>query len=117
MVTHNIQYGIIKHVELNFAYGYTLKQATKELFDHKNYHHETDKKNRRCTIINHLTNKQNTTHSQGKLAKNLKQISYQNMFVPLSCISSGLATHNLFTLDIHRIIFRRVISKMADYLT
>ena len=55
--------------------------------------------------------------SQRKLAKNLKQIPYQNIFVPLSCIRSGLATQNLFTLDIHRRIFGRVKSKMADYLT
>ena len=55
--------------------------------------------------------------SQGKLAKNLKQIPYQNIFVPRSCIRSGLATHNFFTLNIHRRIFRRVKSKMADYLT
>ena len=55
MVTHNIQYGKRKHVELNFAYGYTLKQATEELFDPINYYHETDKKKtRRCTIINHI---------------------------------------------------------------
>ena len=52
-------------------------------------------------------------HSQGKLAKNLKQIRYQNISVPRSCIRTG----NLFTLDIHRRIFRRVKSKMADDLT
>ena len=55
--------------------------------------------------------------SQGKIEKNLKLIPYQNIFVPRSCIRSGLATQNLFTLDIHRRIFRRVKSKMADYLT
>ena len=55
--------------------------------------------------------------SQGKLAKNLKQIPYQNIFVPRSCIRSGLATQNLFTPDIHRRIFRRVKSKIADDLT
>ena len=55
--------------------------------------------------------------SQRKLAKNLKQITYQNICVPRSCIRSVLATQNLFTLDIHRRIFRRVKSKMADYLT
>ena len=57
------------------------------------------------------------TGSQGKLEKNLKQIPYQNIFAPRSCIRSGLAAQNLFTLDIHRRIFRRVKSKMADYLT
>ena len=51
------------------------------------------------------------------LEKNLKQILNQNIFVPRSCIRSGLATQNLFTLDIHRRIFRRVKYKMADYLT
>ena len=55
--------------------------------------------------------------SQGKLEKNLEQIPYQNIFVPRSCIRSGLATHNLFTLDIHRRIFRRVKFKMAEDLT
>ena len=54
---------------------------------------------------------------QGKLAKNLKQIPYQNIFVSRSRIRSGLATQNLFTLDIHKRIFWKVISKMADYLT
>ena len=54
---------------------------------------------------------------QGKLEKKLKQIPYQNRFVPRSCIRSGLATQNLFTLDIHRMIFRRVKFKMVDYLT
>ena len=49
--------------------------------------------------------------SQGKLEKNLKQIPYQNIFVPRSCIWSGQATQNLFTLDIHRRIFRRMKSK------
>ena len=34
--------------------------------------------------------------SQGKLDKTLKQIPYQNIVVPRSCIRSGLATH-LFT--------------------
>ena len=58
----------------------------------------------------------NSTYSQGKLEKKLKQIPYQNIFVPRSCIRSGLATQNLFTLDIHRRILRRVKSKMADYL-
>ena len=48
------------------------------------------------------------TCSQGKLEKKLKQIPYQNIVVPRSCIRSGLATQNLFTLDIHRRIFRRV---------
>ena len=57
------------------------------------------------------------TFSRGKLEKNLEQIPYQNIFVPRSCIWFGLATQNLFTLDIHRRIFRRVKSKMADYLT
>ena len=56
-------------------------------------------------------------NSQGKLEKNLKQIPYQNMFVPRSCIRFGQATHNLFILDIHRRNFRRVKFKMADYLT
>ena len=55
--------------------------------------------------------------SQGKLEKNLEQNPYQNIFVPRSCIRSGLATQNLFTLDIHRRIFRRVKSKMAEDLT
>ena len=55
--------------------------------------------------------------SQGKLAKNLKQVPYQTIFVPRSCIRSGQATQILFTLDIHRRIFRRVKIKMADYLT
>ena len=57
------------------------------------------------------------TDSQGKLEKNLEQIPYQNIFVPRSCIRSGLATQNLFTLDIHRRIFRMVKSKMAEDLT
>ena len=56
-------------------------------------------------------------YSRGMLAINLKQIPYQNIFVPRSCRRSGLATQNLFTLDIHRRIFMRVKSKMADYLT
>ena len=55
--------------------------------------------------------------SQGKLVKNLKQIPYQNIFVPWSCIRSGLVTQNWFTLDIYRRIFRRVKSKMADSVT
>ena len=59
----------------------------------------------------------NEVFSQGKLEKNLEQIPYQNIFVPRSCIRSGLATQNLFTLDIHRRIFRRVKSKMAEDLT
>ena len=54
-------------------------------------------------------------HSQEKLAENLEQLPYQNIFVPRSC--KRLATQNLFTLDIHRRIFRRVKSKMADDLT
>ena len=41
-------------------------------------------------------------YSQGKLAKNLKQIPYQYIFVPRSCIRTGLATQFFFTLDIHR---------------
>ena len=53
-------------------------------------------------------------YSQGKLEKKLKLIPYQNIFVPRSWMRSGLATH---PLDIHRRIFRRVKSKMADYLT
>ena len=57
------------------------------------------------------------TFSQGKLGKNLKQIPYQNIFVPWSCIRSGLTAQNLFTLDIHRRNFKRVKSNMADYLT
>ena len=40
--------------------------------------------------------------SQGKLEQKLKQFPYQNIFVPRSCIRSGPATQNLFTLDIHR---------------
>ena len=56
-------------------------------------------------------------NSQRKLEKNLEQIPYQNIFVPRSCIRSGLVTQNLFTLDIHRRIFRRVKSKMAEDLT
>ena len=37
--------------------------------------------------------RQQTAISQGKLEqKNLKQIPYQNIFVPRSCIKSGLAT-------------------------
>ena len=55
--------------------------------------------------------------SQEKLKKKLKQIPYQNIFVPRSCTRAGLATQNLFTLDIHRIILSRVKSKMANYLT
>ena len=55
--------------------------------------------------------------SQLKLEINLEQIPYQNIFVPRSCIRSGLATQNLFTLDIHRRIFRRVKSKIAEDLT
>ena len=47
-------------------------------------------------------------NSQRKLEKNLEQIPYQNIFVPRSCIRSGLVTQNLFTRDIHRRIFRRV---------
>ena len=43
------------------------------------------------------------------LKKKLKQISYQNMFLPRSCIRSGLAIGNLFTRDIHRRIFRDVV--------
>ena len=53
---------------------------------------------------------------RGSWQKNLKQIPYQNIFVPRSCIRSGLATQNLFTLDIHRRIFRRVKSKIAEDL-
>ena len=60
---------------------------------------------------------QKATVSQGKLEKNLKQIPYQNICVQRSCIRSGLPTQNVFTLDIHRRIFRRVKSKIADYLT
>ena len=52
-----------------------------------------------------------------KLEKKLKQIPYQHIFAPRSCIRSGLDTQNLFTLNIHRRIFRRVKSKMADYLS
>ena len=46
--------------------------------------------------------------SQGMLEKKLEQIPYwyQNIFLPRSCIRSGLATQNLFTLDIHKRIFR-----------
>ena len=59
-------------------------------------------------------NPDNPAHSQRELEKNLKQIIYQNIFVSRSCIRSGLATQNLFTLDIHRRIFRRVKCQMAD---
>ena len=55
--------------------------------------------------------------SHRKLEKNIKKIPYQNIFISRSYIRSGLATHNLFTLDIHRRIFSRVKSQMADYLT
>ena len=34
-----------------------------------------------------------------------------------SCLRPGLPTQNLFTLDIHRRIYRRVKSIMADYVT
>ena len=40
--------------------------------------------------------------SQEKLEIKLEQSPYQKIFVPRSCIRSGLATQNLFTLDIHR---------------
>ena len=55
-------------------------------------------------------------YSQGKLKK-LKQIPYLNIFVPRSCIRSGLATKKWFTLDIHTRIFRRVKSKIVGGLT
>ena len=64
-----------------------------------------------------ITVNQTVPNSQGKLEKKLKQIPYQNIFVLRSCIRTGLATQNLFTLDIHRRIFNRIKSKMADYLT
>ena len=54
-----------------------------------------------------------SVYSQGKLAKNLKQIPYQNIFVSWSSLRSGPATQNLFTLDIHGRIFRRVKSKIS----
>ena len=60
---------------------------------------------------------ENPTCSQGKLEQNLKQIPYRNIFLMRSCIRSGLATHNFFTLDIHRGIFRRLKYKRADHLT
>ena len=68
-------------------------------------------------FASHRSVYENPTCSQRKLEKNLKQIIYQNIFVLRSCIRSGLATQHLFTLDIHRRIFRRLKLKMADYLT
>ena len=56
-------------------------------------------------------------NSQGKLEKKLEQTPYQNIFVPRSCIRSGLATQNLYTLHIYGRISRRVKSKMAEDLT
>ena len=55
--------------------------------------------------------------SQGKLEKTLIQIPYQHIFIPRSCIRSGLVTHTLFTLGIHGGIFSRIKSKMADFHT
>ena len=68
-------------------------------------------------MLPHLLTERDIGASQGKLAKQLKQIPHRDIVVPRSCIKSGLDTQNLFTLHIHRRIFGRVKSKMADYLT
>ena len=60
---------------------------------------------------------ENPTCSQGKLEKKSKTNSLSKHFCTAVLYKVWPSHTKLFTLDIHRRIFRRLKSKMADYLT